>query len=762
MATKTPTAPAPAEANAPELRPSSLEVARKLGLLEEEFERIRTLLGRTPNFTELSIYSAMWSEHCSYKNSIRLLKTLPRTGPKLLAEAGQENAGLVDIGDGWACAFKIESHNHPSAIEPYQGAATGVGGINRDIFTMGARPIAQLNSLRFGDITTDQRARWHMRGVVKGIGNYGNAFGVPVLGGEVYFDPCYSSNPLVNAMSVGVVRTDRVISATSHGEGNPVFIVGSATGKDGIHGASFASKDISDSSADDLPAVQVGDPFMEKLLLEASLELAATDAIIGMQDMGAAGITCSTSEMSAKGESGMDINLDLVPTRQQGMHAWEILLSESQERMLVVVKKGGEAEVERIFEKWDLHCVQIGTVTAGDRLRYYFHGILVAEVPAESLVLGGGAPVYTREEREPAYFAENKDFNTDMVPEPEDLRAVAFDLLASPNIASKRWVYEQYDSMVRTGNMTTNAPSDAGLVLLKEAGGKKALAVTVDCNGRYVHADPYRGAMIAVSEAARNIICSGAEPCGVTNCLNFGNPYDPEVYWQFAQVIKGMGEACREFRTPVTGGNVSFYNQTRTATGDVAVFPTPTIGMVGVLNDVEKRATLAFQEKGHLIFLIGRVTNDIACSEYLVRHHNVLRSPAPYFDLAQEHVVHVLVHHLIKRGLVTAVHDVSDGGLWTTLVEMGLPNGLGFDIVTDGEVRTDAFLFGEGQGRIVVTVAEDQENDFLDLLRTSRVPFILLGHVTKGKLVVDDEPFGAIDDARDVYESVLPNCLNEQ
>ena len=762
MATKTPTAPAPAEANAPELRPSSLEVARKLGLLEEEFERIRTLLGRTPNFTELSIYSAMWSEHCSYKNSIRLLKTLPRTGPKLLAEAGQENAGLVDIGDGWACAFKIESHNHPSAIEPYQGAATGVGGINRDIFTMGARPIAQLNSLRFGDITTDQRARWHMRGVVKGIGNYGNAFGVPVLGGEVYFDPCYSSNPLVNAMSVGVVRTDRVISATSHGEGNPVFIVGSATGKDGIHGASFASKDITDSSADDLPAVQVGDPFMEKLLLEASLELAATDAIIGMQDMGAAGITCSTSEMSAKGGCGMDVHLDKVPTRQAGMRPWEILLSESQERMLVVVKKGREAEVERIFEKWDLHCVQIGTVTEGDRLRYYFHGTLVAEVPAESLVLGGGAPVYTREEREPAYFAENKDFNTDMVPEPEDLRAVAYDLLASPNIASKRWVYEQYDSMVRTGNMTTNAPSDAGLVLLKEAGGKKALAVTVDCNGRYVHADPYRGAMIAVSEAARNIICSGAEPCGVTNCLNFGNPYDPEVYWQFAQVIKGMGEACREFRTPVTGGNVSFYNQTRTATGDVAVFPTPTIGMVGVLNDVEKRATLAFQEKGHLIFLIGRVTNDIACSEYLVRHHNVLRSPAPYFDLAEEHVVHVLVHHLIKRGLVTAVHDVSDGGLWTTLVEMGLPNGLGFDIVTDGEVRTDAFLFGEGQGRIVVTVAEDQENDFLDLLRTSRVPFILLGHVTKGKLVVDDEPFGAIDDARDVYESVLPNCLNEQ
>lgn len=755
MATKTPPAAPATDA------PATIDTAKKLGLREEEYARIQEILGRTPNFTELSIYSAMWSEHCSYKNSIRLLKTLPRTGPKLLAEAGQENAGLVDIGDGWACAFKIESHNHPSAIEPYQGAATGVGGINRDIFTMGARPIAQLNSLRFGDIATQASSRWHMRGVVKGIGDYGNAFGVPVLGGEAYFDPCYTTNPLVNAMSVGIVRTDRVISATSHGVGNPVFIVGSATGKDGIHGASFASKDITETSMDDLPAVQVGDPFMEKLLLEASLELAATDAIIGMQDMGAAGITCSTSEMSAKGESGMDVHLDRVPTRQAGMRPWEILLSESQERMLVVVKKGREREVEAIFAKWDLHCVEIGTVTEGGTLRYFWEGKLVAEVPAESLVLGGGAPVYTREEKEPAYFAENKRFSTDLVPEPDDLKAVAYDLLASPNIASKRWITEQYDTMVRTGNMSTNAPSDAGLVLLKEAGGNKGLTVTVDCNGRYVHADPYVGAMIAVSEAARNIVCSGGEPCGVTNCLNFGNPYDPEVYWQFANVIKGMGEACREFKTPVTGGNVSFYNQSVTDKGDIAVFPTPTIGMVGVLNDVDKRMTLAFQGKGQLIFLIGKVTEDIACSEYLVRHHNVLRSPAPYFDLQQEHVVHVVIAHLIKRGLITAAHDVSDGGLWTTLVEMGFPNGLGFDIVTDSEVRPDAFLFGEGQGRVVVTITEDQETDFLDLMRTSRVPFILLGHVTKGKLVVDDEAFGFIDEARAIYEEAIPAIMAE-
>ncbi len=744
----------------PDLAPAGVDTAKKLGLLPEEFEKIKGILGRAPNFTELSIYSAMWSEHCSYKNSIKQLKTLPRSGPKLLAEAGQENAGLVDIGDGWACAFKIESHNHPSAIEPYQGAATGVGGINRDIFTMGARPIAQLNSLRFGDISKEARSRWHMRGVVKGIGDYGNAFGVPVLGGEVYFDECYTGNPLVNAMSVGIVRTDRVISATSHGKGNPVFIVGSSTGKDGIHGASFASKDITETSMDDLPAVQVGDPFMEKLLLEASLELAQTDTIIGMQDMGAAGITCSTSEMSAKGESGMDIHLDRVPTRQKGMRAWEILLSESQERMLVVVKKGREKEVEEIFAKWDLNCVEIGTVTEGNTLRYFMQGELVAEVPGESLVLGGGAPVYEREVREPAYIKENQKFSINDVTEPDDLKSVAIDLLASPNIASKRWVSEQYDSMVRTNNMSTNAPSDAGLVLIKETG--KGLSVTVDCNGRYVHADPYKGAMIAVAEAARNIACTGGEPCGVTNCLNFGNPYDPEVYWQFTQVIKGMGDACRAFETPVTGGNVSFYNQTVSDKSTVPVFPTPTIGMVGVLPDITKRMSLDFKAKGDLIFLLGHSTEDIASSEYLVRHHRIQRSPAPYFDLDDERRLHTMLLMLIRKGWINAAHDVSDGGLWTALVEMALPRGLGFDIVTDSEIRPDAFLFGEGQGRALVTLNEDTEAEFLDLMRASRVPFILLGHVTKGKLVVDDEPFGFIEDARKIYEGAIPDLMNER
>ena len=539
--------------------PATLEQAIELGLRAEEFDQIKEILGRTPNFTELSIYSVMWSEHCSYKNSIKWLKTLPKDGPHMLVKAGEENAGLVDVGDGVGCAFKIESHNHPSALEPYQGAATGVGGINRDIFTMGARPVAQLNSLRFGELDK-ARTKWLVKGVVKGIGDYGNAFGIPIVGGEVFFDKCYNTNPLVNAFSAGILE-GKMISAKAKGPGNPVYIVGSSTGKDGIAGAAFASKDLTEESAADLPAVQVGDPFQEKLLLEATLELAKTDAIVGMQDMGAAGITCSTTEMSAGGGVGMDIDLSKVPTRQENMKDWEILLSESQERMLVVIEKGKEKVVEDIFKKWDLHAVQIGVVTDGPMNNYYMHGELVACVPAKSLVLGGGAPQYDREYREPAYYKEYKKFNIDSVKQPNDLKAVAMKLMKNPNIASKRWVYEQYDSMVCTNTITTNRPSDAGIVNLK--GSKRALAMTVDCNSRYVHADPEIGTQIAVSEAARNLVCSGAVPSAVTNCLNFGNPYNPECYWQFVGAIKGMGKACLKFQTPVTGGNVSFYNQTK-------------------------------------------------------------------------------------------------------------------------------------------------------------------------------------------------------
>ncbi|MGB1216399.1 MAG: phosphoribosylformylglycinamidine synthase subunit PurL, partial [Saprospiraceae bacterium] len=535
----------------------TLEVAQSLGLNKEEFEKIHEIMGREPNFTELSIFSVMWSEHCSYKNSIVWLKTLPRDGEKLLVGAGEENAGLVDIGDGLACAFKIESHNHPSALEPFQGAATGVGGIHRDIFTMGARPIAALNSLRFGNIES-AKTKHLVRGVVSGIGHYGNCFGVPTVGGEVFFNDSYNQNILVNAMSVGIVKVGETCSAVADGPGNPVLIVGSATGKDGIHGATFASADLTEDSVEDLPAVQVGDPFQEKLLLEASLEAIKTGAVVGMQDMGAAGITCSTSEMSAKSGTGMIIDLDKVPTRQGDMKPFEILLSESQERMLIVAKKGEEHKLYEVFDKWDLECEHIGEVTDTGRLIFTKNGETVADVPAEPLVLGGGAPVYNREYTRPVYFDEIAKFNADDIKQPTDFVAAAKQMFSSPNLVSKRWVYEQYDSMVRTNSMSTNRPSDAAIVRVK--GTEKALAVTTDCNSSYVHADPYIGGMIAVSEAARNIVCSGGEPVAITNCLNFGNPYDTEVYWQFVHALKGMGDACRKFNTPVTGGNVSFYN----------------------------------------------------------------------------------------------------------------------------------------------------------------------------------------------------------
>jgi len=737
---------------------ATLDQAVELGLRPDEFEMIKGILGRTPNFTETSVYSVMWSEHCSYKNSIYWLKQLPKDGPHLLVKAGEENAGMVDIGGGLGCVFKIESHNHPSALEPYQGAATGVGGINRDIFTMGARPVAQLNSLRFGNLD-NPRTKWLVKGVTKGIGDYGNAFGIPIVGGEVFFDESYNTNPLVNAFSAGVMDASKIISAKAKGPGNPVFIVGSATGKDGIAGAAFASKDMTEESADDLPSVQVGDPFMEKLLLEATMELLKTDAVVGMQDMGAAGITCSTCEMSAGGEVGMDIQLDKVPTRQENMLPYEILLSESQERMLVVVKKGEEKIVKDIFEKWDLHAEEIGVVTDSDRVRYFMNGEMVGDVPAESLVLGGGAPVYQREYKEPAYYQEFKKFNIDTIEQPEDLKEVAFKLLQYPNIASKRWIYEQYDSMVGTKTMTTNRPSDAGVINVK--GTDKALAMTVDCNSRYVNADPEIGTMIAVSEAARNITCSGAIPSAITNCLNFGNPYNPESFWQFVGAIKGMSKACLKFATPVTGGNVSFYNQTSTNGVETPVFPTPTIGMIGILEDKNKLMTLDFKQKGDLIFIIGESKDDISSSEYLYSYHGVKASPAPYFDLDNEYEVHQAIKGLIQEELINAAHDIADGGLFVALTEMSMPRELGFDIVTDAEIREDAFLFGEAQGRVVVTVNEESEENFIEFMVSSNVPFTLLGHVTKGKMMVDDEHFGFISEAKDIYNNSLGKRIEE-
>lgn len=729
------------------------KTAQQLRLTEEEFELIKQKLGRVPNFNELCAFSGMWSEHCSYKNSIKWLKTLPREGGRMLVKAGEENAGLMDIGDGLGVVFKIESHNHPSAIEPFQGAATGVGGIHRDIFTMGARPIAALNSLRFGKLEED-KTQHLLSGVVHGIGHYGNCFGVPTVGGEVYFDPCYHTNPLVNAMSVGIVKAGQTVSATAEGTGNPVMFVGSATGKDGIGGASFASADITAESVQELPAVQVGDPFQEKKLLEACLEVIQTGAVVGMQDMGAAGIICSTAEMSAKGGVGMRIDLDKVPTRQPNMKTWELLLSESQERMLLVAQKGREAEVQRVFEKWDLPCSVIGEVTDDGLLRFYMNGELEAELPAEELVLGGGAPQYERAYREPAYFSKIAAFNASTVPVAEDLKAVAGQIIELPSIASKRWIYTQYDSMVGTVNATTNLPADAAIVVVK--GTTKALAVTTDCNSRYVYADPYKGTMIAVSEAARNIVCSGGQPLGITNCLNFGNPYDPEVYYQFVNAIKGMGEACRKFDTPVTGGNVSFYNQNP----DGPVYPTPTIGMVGLLEDISSRMTLNFKGEGDLLYVLGNITNDINSSEYLYQVLGVKYSPAPHFELEEEFALQQKVSELISAQLVRSAHDVAEGGLFVSLCESGFTDGLGFSVASKDGIRKDAFYFGEGQSRVLVSVSLDKVAAFEKSL--NGFPAEKIGVVTSGDVVVDGEFWGDIESWKDRYENAIGNQLAKE
>lgn len=736
---------------------TNVETAQKLGLLPEEFDRICEILGRVPNFTELSIFSVMWSEHCSYKNSIIHLKKLPRSGGRLLVGAGEENAGLVDIGDGLGCAFKIESHNHPSAIEPFQGAATGVGGIHRDIFTMGARPIAALNSLRFGNLASD-RMKHLVKGVVHGISFYGNCFGVPTVGGEVYFNDCYNHDILVNAMSAGIVKVGETVSACADGPGNPVLIVGSATGKDGIHGATFASADLTEDSAKDLPAVQVGDPFQEKLLLEATLEAIKTGAIVGMQDMGAAGITCSTSEMSAKSGTGMRIDLDKVPTRQANMQPFEILLSESQERMLIVAKKGEEHKLLEIFDKWDLECEIIGEVTDSGRLQYFQNGEMVADVPAEPLVLGGGAPVYVRKYKKPSYLNRIAKFNIDNVKLPENYIATAKKLWKSPNIASKRWVYEQYDSMIRTNTQTTNSPSDAAIVKIK--GTPKSIALTTDCNSSYVYADPHKGGMIAVAEAARNIVCSGGEPVAITNCLNFGNPYNPEVYYQFVYAVKGMGDACRKFDTPVTGGNVSFYNQANIKGKIEPVHPTPTIGMLGILDDSTKQMTLNFKSEGDTIYLLGKAQNDLGSSEYLRFIKKVKFSNCPYFDLEEEFALQEVTKSLINKGLVQSVHDVSEGGLFVTLMESAMSSPYGFEISTDAQFRKDAYLFGESQSRIVVSISPSQEAEFEAIAKS--VGCTKLGTVKGKNVIIDGEDYGTVAKWQKTYDNELALIMDKE
>lgn len=715
--------------NEPEV---NLDLALEHGLTEEEYNIICERLGRTPSFTELGVFSVMWSEHCSYKNSIALLKTLPRQGGKLLVGAGEENAGLVDIGDGLAICFKIESHNHPSAVEPYQGAATGVGGILRDIFTMGARPIAALNSLRFGSLD-DPRTRYLFEGVVKGIGDYGNCFGVPTVAGEVYFDDSYKENPLVNAMAVGIVKTDRTASAVAKGKGNPVMIVGSSTGRDGIHGATFASEEISEKSESKRPSVQVGDPFTEKLLLEATLEIIKNNWIVGIQDMGAAGISCSTSEMSEKGNSGMIIDLDKVPLRESDMSAYEIMLSESQERMLVVVKKGYEAEVKKIFEKWDLNCEIIGEVTGDGILTAKKDGEIKTKIPAFDLVLGGGAPVYIRETKKPKYLEETIKFDFTTIPEPEDYSEAIKSVVSSPNIASKKWVYEQYDSMVRT-NTIVGPGCDSAVVYIKDS--NKAIAVKTDCNSRYVYLNPREGTKIAVAESARNIICSGGTPLAITNCLNFGNPYKPEMYWVFKEAVAGMGEACRFFETPVTGGNVSFYNESPKR----AVYPTPVIGMVGLIENLDYITTSYFKNEGDLIYILGIDKEELGGSEYMKVIHDVVAGNSPQIDLEAEKKLHDFTLRAIRQGFIKSAHDVSEGGLVTALIECSIinqKNPLGCEVELDEGSRFDFALFSESQSRIIVSIDSNKKEAFEKLAEEMNQHISKIGNVNGDKISIN-------------------------
>ena len=748
----------------------TLALAAEHGLNSEEYGKICAILGRVPSFTELGIFSVMWSEHCSYKNSIAVLKTLPRDGGALLTSAGEENAGLVDIGDNLAVAFKIESHNHPSAVEPYQGAATGVGGIHRDIFTMGARPVASLNSLRFGS-PKDPRVRYLVDGVVRGIGDYGNSFGVPTVGGEIYFEEGYTGNPLVNAMSVGIVEHHKTVSATALGEGNPVLIVGSSTGRDGIHGATFASEDLSEASEDKRPSVQVGDPFAEKLLLEATLEAIATGYVVGLQDMGAAGITSSTSEMSARGiektgSGGIEIDLDLVPIREVGMSAYEIMLSESQERMLIVAEKGFEEKIIEVYRKWDVLAVVIGRVTSDNMLRVSQHGAIVAEIPAETLVLGGGAPVYIREaiEKKPETPVAQLVNDNSL-----DFSAISLELLSRPNIASKQWVYRQYDSMVQTNTVTPVGHTDAAVIRIK--GTRKGLAMKTDCNARYVYLNPLAGGKIAVAECARNIACSGAKPLAITNCLNFGNPYKPEVYFQFKTSVQGMGEACRAFNTPVTGGNVSFYNETFIGGLRTAIYPTPTIGMIGLLDDIDNLVGSTFTNAGDAILLLGDPELTLDASEYLVMQYGTPGQNAPSIDLAHEKNLQALLVARASKKLLHSAHDISDGGLFVALAEKAIMNAeapLGFSVdlenANSSPCANQQQLFSEAQGRVVLSISPDMAKEVIEEAMAHHVPIRVIGKVVDrdALIAVDGEEIlhFTIDELAGAYYHALEHALH--
>ena len=759
------------------------ELIDQHGITPDEYEQIKAILGREPNYTELGIFSVMWSEHCSYKNTRKLLKGFPTKSSKVLIPAGEENAGVIDIGDGLAVAFKIESHNHPSAVEPFQGAATGVGGIIRDIFTMGARPVAAINSLRFGSLESAEVRRL-FRGVVAGISHYGNCFGIPTIAGEVYFDNSYEGNPLVNAFALGVLRHDQIARGAAEGVGNPVFYVGPATGRDGLAGAAFASQDLTEESADQQRgAVQVGDPFMEKLCMEACLELLATDAVAGIQDMGAAGLTCSTCETAARGGTGIELRLDQVPQRAANMTPYELMLSESQERMLIIVKKGHEEEVRRIFDKWDLPWAEVGTVTDTGRMVVTNNGEVVADMPAAKLA--DDAPLYEREAKEPAYLAAVRDFELDQVPELTDPEQALKDLLAWPSIASKNWVYRQYDTTVRNGTAVFPG-SDASVLRIKAdslpGGGvnageeiaEKYLAMSCDCNGTYVYLDPYEGAKAAVAEAARNLACSGAEPLGTTDNLNFGNPHNPELFWQLKEAVRGLAEGCTVFNAPVTGGNVSLYNQNPNG----AIDPTPTVAMVGLIEKPEDITTQWFKDEGDVILLLGDAIDNadpllgLGGSAYLQTAHDLKTGTPPRCDLKKEKQIHTTMRSFIQTSCVKSAHDCSEGGLAVALAESCISNHVGretdrllgaeIDLTNYGNARVDALLFGETHGRIVLTASELNAVKIEERAKILEVPVSRIGRVGGDNLMIKGDGFHftwKASELHDLWFNAIANAM---
>ncbi|TQR17678.1 phosphoribosylformylglycinamidine synthase subunit PurL [Psychrobacillus vulpis] len=727
------------------------KIYAQMGMSDEEFEMVEKILGRLPNYTETGLFSVMWSEHCSYKNSKPVLRKFPTKGPQVLQGPG-EGAGIVDIGDGQAVVFKMESHNHPSAIEPYQGAATGVGGIIRDVFSMGARPIAMLNSLRFGELKTP-RVKYLFEEVVAGIAGYGNCIGIPTVGGEIQFDDCYEGNPLVNAMCVGLINHEDIQKGIAAGEGNTVMYAGAKTGRDGIHGATFASEELTEASEEKRPAVQVGDPFMEKLLLEACLEVIKSDALIGIQDMGAAGLTSSSAEMASKAGYGVEMNLDFVPQRETGMTAYEMMLSESQERMLIVVKKGREDEIVKIFEKYDLDCVAVGKVTNDKMLRLLHKGEVVAEVPADALA--EEAPVYHKPSSVPAYFTEFQAMNNEE-PAVSNYKEALLNLLQQPTIASKEWVYDQYDYQVRTSTVVTPG-SDAAVVRVR--GTNKGLAMTTDCNSRYIYLDPVVGGKIAVAEAARNVVCSGAKPLAITDCLNFGNPENPEIFWQLEKSADGIAEACIALNSPVIGGNVSLYNE-RSGT---AVYPTPTIGLVGLVEDLAHVTTQSVKQAGDIVYVIGETKTEFGGSELQKLVEKRIFGQAPSIDLEVEAARQKALLSAIQSGVVQSAHDIAEGGLAVALAEKAFgAKALGVEVTLNGSATTA--LFSESQSRFLVTVKPENTAKFEEIVKDA----VKIGAVTdSNKVVISNEDgtewiSGSVDEFRSAWKGAISCLLNSE